>query len=383
MRSILAAILCCALCGCASLGEKLLSENSGRRVAAINKLRLTTPEKRQIALRQCIAALKAPELNRKRAASAALAAIGRPAVPLLLEVTRGTDTAVVHSAVSVLKDMGEEGSEALPYLIDALKSRDFFLRAIANDAVVKIGAPAVPALISLYTEDPVFASDGPRMILERIGSPAAKGIGEAALAADKGLKEKLYLILLSIGGNRPIEGALPSLLAAFADPEQSSRFPRSLIERIGLPAAPELVKLLKSQDLALRQEASDLLARICYRKSCALERYYSELAAAFRDPDAKVHQNIEFLINPVYGLSEKIAKIREHEDEPERIPPCAPPASGEKARRIPASPEFFDGEVFVSVLEKGVRIGGYTPDKVAFKLPDCKLSREELGKLVE
>lgn len=382
MRSIIAGILCCTLCGCASLGERVLSGNSGRKATALNKLRLASPEKRQIALRECISALKASEPDRRRAASAALASIGRPAVPLLLEVARETDTAIVHAAVSVLKDMGEEGAEALPYLMTALKSRDFFLRSIASDAVVNIGAPAVPTLISLYTEDPVVGSDGPRRMLERIGSPAAKAIAEAALAADKGLKEKFYLLLLSIGENRTIEGALPSLLVAFADPKQSFGFPRALIESIGPPAAPELIKLLESQDLKLRQEASDLLARICFQKSCALDRYSSVLAAVFKDPDAKVHQNIEFLINPVPGLHEKIAKMREPVDPPQRIPPCAPPSNRERSSRIPASPDYFDGEALVSVLEKGIRIGRYTPDRIAFMLPDCGLSREELKKLV-
>jgi serine/threonine protein kinase len=78
----------------------------------------------------------------------ALGAIGkgsRPAMLALLDALTDEDEAVRRAAIAALGGLGSEAKEAVPALVHAL--RDDNLREAAADSLVKIGLPAVPALL--------------------------------------------------------------------------------------------------------------------------------------------------------------------------------------------------------------------------------------------
>ncbi len=333
-------------------------------------------------MRQCISALKSPDLKRRSSAAAALSSMGRPAVPLLLEVVRGTDTAAAYSGISILGNMGEDGAQAVPELVGAINGTNMFRLGMAKDAIVKIGAPAVPAVVAELSGSRTNRTPWV-LILQKIGSPAAKAIGEAALTADKELRPYLYMLLLEIAHTGNIEGALPSLLALYADRNQDHTFLPALLERIGPASVPGLIPFLKSEDAGVRLHLSYILGSICYQKKCGLDKFVPELAAAYKDPDEKIRRNIMQLIDTDMAAREKHRELLIREYEPEQKVPCSlGPASDWEMRRIPGTPEYFDSKRYISLYPEGVSVSGATPNSVSFKIPECGFSREELEKMV-
>src|SRR3989338_3606462 len=90
---ILAGIFFCAMCGCAPLGERLISGAPGDRAAIVKKINKAGREEQEKAVSRSLSALGSADLKRRKDAAAALAAIGSPAVPAIVEILKGTDTA--------------------------------------------------------------------------------------------------------------------------------------------------------------------------------------------------------------------------------------------------------------------------------------------------
>lgn len=380
--SILACILFFAICGCAPLGERLISGVPADRAAIAKKINKAGSKEQEKAVQRGLSALGSPDLKRRKSAIAALAAIGSPAVPALLEVLKGTDTASIKMGIMVLGDMREAGAAAVPELILQMSGRDFFSGRLAKDALIKIGAPAVPALIPMLSDHDLMKSSDSAAILRLIGAPAVKAIGEAALAGDNNLKQKLYLFLFTLGNEVKIEDALPSVLASFSDPAQNRGIPMSLLMRIGPPAVPGLIAALGNKDAGVRRDSSMALTHICSKNNCGLERFLPGLRPALNDSYETVRKNMEGLLSLNRTAGENYREIIWREQNPPKEIPCRPDASDRRRGDIPSRPEYFAAEEYVHLLDQGMLIKGATPGSISFTIPQCGLSPAELEKIV-
>ena len=379
---ILAGIFFCAMCGCAPLGERLISGAPGDRAAIVKKINKGGREEQEKAVSRSLSALGSADLKRRKDAAAALAAIGSPAVPAIVEILKGTDTASVKTGITILGDMREEGAAAVPELILMMNGRDIFSAGLAKEALVKIGAPAVPGLIALLSDQDSIKNSDSIGILRRIGASAVKAVGEAALTADTNLRQKLYLFLFSLGNEVKIEDAISSVLASFSDPAQSRGICMSLLMRIGPPAIPGLIAALGHEDAGVRRDTSMVLTHICYKNNCGLERFLPELRPVLNDPDDTVRKNMEGLLSLNRTLGENYWEIIRREQNPPKKIPCRPDASDRERRDIPSRPEYFGAEEYLNLLDQGMLIKGATPGSISFTIPQCGLSAAELGEIV-
>ena len=97
-----------------------------------------------------------PPPSEQLLAAEALARIGPPAVPRLVEALRSPDGQVRRQACAVLLRMGPDAKEAVPDLVRLLEDDDEDLRKMAAKALGRIGpdaAPAVPALMRTLLEE--------------------------------------------------------------------------------------------------------------------------------------------------------------------------------------------------------------------------------------
>jgi HEAT repeat protein len=105
-----------------------------------------------------------------------LAQIGEPVVPALIEVLLSTKNRDVHYKITnIFRNIGPQAKTAVPVLIKALEGRnqtiDDFTRLGYSEALVGIGAPAVPALFeSLKSEESgIFIREALEAIVVKIG----------------------------------------------------------------------------------------------------------------------------------------------------------------------------------------------------------------------
>lgn len=367
------------MCGCASLGERLYSNDPARRTAALKEFQKAGNQEQAKAVWLNISALKSHAPKTRRAAALSLAGMGRPAVPALFEVLKGTDTVFIKLEIlAIIGDMGEAAAEAVPELIRLINGPDWNLRKMAQKALIKIGAPAVPMLIAQRSNINWSEDGNARDALKQIGTPAAKAIGEATLTADKGLKEDLYLLLVEIGRKGSIDDVLPLVLSAFSDPAQDQRFIPALLFAIGPPATPGLIANLKNSDAGIRRRSVEILSHICYQTKCGLEKFVPELIEALKDEN--IRKDTEFLLNTDPVARQRYADIMEHERNAARKAPCLPAIPERETDKIPGRPEYDKDKIY-ALLSRGFVLDNKAQVKISFKVPECGFSPAELEKM--
>lgn len=209
----------------------------------------------------------------------ALVAIGKPAVPPTLALLEERTGAALSNAVEVLGRLGAD--EAVPALVELVRSGGDRLHRKAVDALVGIGAPAIGPLISLLGEDgdghtgAVAALTGigdassgslaaalrDENVLTRMG--AATVLGRLGWAPAGEEEQVVYLIALQRWSDTPALGAaaVDPLVARLGDPDPGVQMGAAeALARIGAPAVPPLVRLLG--DEAGSALAGDTLVRI-------------------------------------------------------------------------------------------------------------------------
>ncbi len=210
-------------------------------------------------------------------AADALVAIGRPAVAPVLELLEGETGEARENAVEVLGRLG--APEAVPVIVELVRSTGDRLHRKAVEALVGIGEPAIGALIPLLGEGG-DGHAGAAAALTRIGDaalrPLAEALGDensltrmgAATVLERlgwvptGAEEQaVYLIALQRWLEVVDLGApAADLLAAwFGDPEVQAGVAESLA-CLGAPAVPALIRLLGEE--AHSEPAGDTLVRI-------------------------------------------------------------------------------------------------------------------------
>lgn len=212
-------------------------------------------------------------------AADALVAIGEPAIaPVLGMLEEGAGNAR-ESAVEVLGRLG--APEAVPAIVELVRTGGARLHRKAVDALVGIGAPAVGPLISLLGEDG-DGHAGAASALTRIGDPALGPLTEA-LGSEHSLirmgaarvlerlgwspgcidEQTTYLIALQ-RWPEVVELGAPAadhLAVRFGDPDPAVKAGvAESLARLGSPAVSPLIGLLGEE--AYQESAGDILVRI-------------------------------------------------------------------------------------------------------------------------
>ncbi len=115
----------------------------------------------------------------RRNISYALTAVGKPAVPALIDALTHDEWWVRDTAVETLGDIGLEAEDAVPYLIKALGDESRQVRRHASEALgitSQTGSKAVPALIDLLRDNDEVIRRNSVLALARVGSNAHEAI---------------------------------------------------------------------------------------------------------------------------------------------------------------------------------------------------------------
>ena len=180
------------------------------------------------------------------------------------------DTGVLSRLLAVLGRLG--GSLAVRSLARALPDSRADVRYAATDALLALGRAALPDLQAALAGDDPQVREGAALALARLAPDALVAAGESALPAlvsvlrhDAGpLRETAVSALARIGG-----AAVPALLRALDDRSWDVRaLAVDALGQVGDPAAvPGLLRVLESDDADLRARAASALGEIGQRNA--------------------------------------------------------------------------------------------------------------------
>jgi len=189
----------------------------------------------------------------------AVVGLGTPAVPALIQALGDSDRNVRRAAAAALGAIGDP--HAVPALIKALGDRDLYVRRAAAGALGAIGDPqAVPALIQALGDS---YSDVRRVAagaLGELGDPKAvpaliKALGDWDPYVRRAAAEAL--------GKLGDPKAVPALIKALGDSsEDVRRAAAAALVKIGTPAVPALIKALGDSDRDVRRAVAEALGAI-------------------------------------------------------------------------------------------------------------------------
>lgn len=209
------------------------------------------------------------QAGKSRAALAwVLAHIGPPArntEPILIPALADPDPQVRQQSARAVVLIGGDVRPCLPILLAALQDRSF--RWDALGALVKVGAPAVPAMLpALRDPDEIVRGDVARA-LGQLG-PAAKEAVPALAGAlgddDRSVRREAVAALGRIGADAKI--VLPAMIVLCKDADPLNRgevaIALALLGPAAAPAIPGLVENLADEDENVRQESAKALVAI-------------------------------------------------------------------------------------------------------------------------
>jgi HEAT repeat protein len=188
------------------------------------------------------------------AVRAAVVELGTPAVPPLIQALGDEDIDVRRAACRALGEIGDR--QAVPPLIQAL--RDWNVRAAACEALVKIGAPAVPHLIQALGDGDWHVREAACEALGEIGDgqavpPLIQALGDG----DSDVRAAACRALGAIGDRQ----AVPPLIQALGDGDWHVR--EAACEALGeigdRQAVPPLIQALGDRDSDVRAAACEAL----------------------------------------------------------------------------------------------------------------------------
>jgi HEAT repeat protein len=196
----------------------------------------------------------------REAAMEALVAIGAPAVPGLLRALGDAETDVRKAAAEALGKIGD--ATAVPGLLHALRDAESWVRQAAAKALVQIGdATAVPGLLHVLRDAERWVREAAAKALVQIGdATAVPGLLHALRNAAWWVRQAAAAALGEIGD----AAAVPGLLAALGDAEANVRqAAAAALGEIGDAAAvPGLLAALGDADWRVSWAAAAALGEI-------------------------------------------------------------------------------------------------------------------------
>lgn len=150
------------------------------------------------ALAALLAALAGPDEEGVRwRAAEGLARLGEPAVAGLAALAGDRDPDVRWKAIVALGDIGDP--RAAPTLRDRLADPDRFVRGRSVSALARLGAPCLPLMLEALAEADPRVRQGAAEVLGQVGDPAAvEGLLEALQDPAESVRRAAAVALLRI-----------------------------------------------------------------------------------------------------------------------------------------------------------------------------------------
>jgi HEAT repeat protein len=211
-----------------------------------------------------VAALKHKDKAVRDGARRALACIGTPAVPALIDALKDNTENVAGLAAQTLGSILPRPKEALPALREALQHEACRAAAAAALARIDPGASAevVSLLLAELKREDLTRQHAALEALSRLG-PAAQPTVPALteILKDPALREAALEALGAIGPEA--RSAVPAILLLPREMGEKIAGPvRRTLARMGAPAVPEVAALLKDRDPRFRRFALAILATL-------------------------------------------------------------------------------------------------------------------------
>jgi len=277
------------------------------------------------------------------AAAEALAVIGQPAVPFLIDELKNTDPDIVLIAINTLGKTGEQQAvqplidllhndlpdavrmsvvkalgrlkdpRAVPVLMDRLTDRVSVVRGLAAEALVDMGTAGIDPLVEILGNNDPEIQDLASDALVKIGAPAVEPLLEKLSENDPKFSWPIIDILGRIGDERAVtplieklqspdpdiamkaadalgvignESAVEPLILVLKDHRSPARHAAAdALIRIGEPAIQPLIMALSATDAETRNLVSDALVKIG-------RPAVDPLAAEMLSPDADFRKRV-------------------------------------------------------------------------------------------
>lgn len=205
----------------------------------------------------------------RRTMATALSRIGRPGLPMLVQLLRDRDAFVRNFAATAL---GDAGDDVIPLLLEALN--DDRIRTFAAPVLAHIGSEAIPGLLKLLDspEEPVRQSV--IETLEHIGPMSVEPLVESVRSGTVSRKNGAAA-LHHFGGN-----AVAPLVRLMRENDVSMRcWAADIVVQIGRPAVPSIITLLREEHVGISYLAGETLVRL---GACAIPELVQSLGTVTR-----------------------------------------------------------------------------------------------------
>jgi HEAT repeat protein len=226
-----------------------------------------------------------PTSNVQTSAALALGKIGVPverAIPYLIPLLRSENAGFQAEAAAALGNMGATAQAAVPDVVTVmgrggLTSFVPVLRARqrATDALISIGAPAVPDLVEALHSDNVVAHSRAAYALSQIGEPAIPALIRTLADGDRHVRRRTAFALGKIGSE-----AVPPLLESVRSPNLDVR--KAAAAALGMAESSRQLILPTLESIVSDTDADLDLRRIA---ASALQQLGGDASAFFETSD--------------------------------------------------------------------------------------------------
>ncbi|MBW4547766.1 MAG: HEAT repeat domain-containing protein [Symplocastrum torsivum CPER-KK1] len=283
-------------------------------------------------------------------AADAIAKIGSPAVPALIEALKSEKKQVRWRAASALGEIGAEASSAVPALTTALQDEDEYIRRISAYALGKIGleaALAVPDLIAALQDTDRNLRLVAAYALGKIGAEASSAVPNLITALQDTNAEVRLNAATALGRiGAESKTAVPALIVALQDTDKYVRQGAAdALGRFGTrakTAVPALITALQDKNNYVRLNAAAALGRIGLEAKPAIPA----LIAALQDEKEEVRRNAANGLGGIAGVFQDKAKTLSSSELEKDI------SDLEKALKIVEDPEANFAEEYIAVVRR-------------------------------
>lgn len=269
-------------------------------------------------------------------AGEALARIGKPAVPGLVESLKHPNSRVRANAARALGKIGLAAREAIPAIIPLLDDRDRYVRQQAARALGGFAPEAKevvePLLKAIRANDYYMVGEAAAGSLSRFGPAVIPDLVDLLYDANAVHRKAALTAIGSMGPD-----AVPHLVRVLASQSQEVRVGVLLaLSRIGQAAMPEFLRMLESDDIVLRRNA----ARTLGWGGGAGRVAVPQLLQALKSPDEQLRADAAFALGRLHA-EDAVPALREAlKDDSEDVWHKAKEAletmgRGEEARAVP------------------------------------------------
>jgi HEAT repeat protein len=283
-------------------------------------------------------------------AADAIAKIGSPAVPFLINALKAENQQVRWRAASALADIGAEASAAVPTLLTTLHDQDEYIRRIAAYALGKIGpeaSTAVPELIEALHDSDRNLRLVAAYALGKIGSAASSATPALIVTLQDTNAEVRWNAAMALGRiGADANTVVPALIAALQDKTKHVR--QGAADALGQfgakakTAVPALITALKDENKYVRLNAASALGRIGLEAKPAIPA----LIAALQDDTVEVRRNAANGLGGIAGVFQDKAKKLSNTDLDKDI------SDLERALKIVEDPEAKFPEEYIAVVRR-------------------------------